>query len=239
MIEDDSIIHPRKGKKEKSVPARGIFCANSLDAQFFHETLRNCGGEGRYLHHSSLTVDKDNKFFIAGPSVGAPLATLSFEKLIALGASEIVFVGWCGAIDQSVKIGDTLIGDMAVSGEGTSRYYSCENNSFPSKVLTTQLIDFLHGKIEYRSGAIWSTDAPYRESKAMLSQLHHDHGVAGVDMEYSALCAVAAFRKVHLAALFVVSDELFGSSWNPGFAKDRFRQTRIRLLNLLLEIYTP
>jgi purine-nucleoside phosphorylase len=43
-------------------------------------------------------------------------------------------------------------------------------------------------------------------------------------MEMSALFHVAEYRKVRLAGLLVVSDELFTLKWRPGFRKSRFKQ---------------
>jgi nucleoside phosphorylase len=47
-------------------------------------------------------------------------------------------------------------------------------------------------------------------------------------MECSALFAAAAFRKVPIAALLVVSDSLARTdgAWDPGFNKKRFKTMR-------------
>ena len=233
MTEEDIIIHPKRGKNEKQIPRVGIFCANSIDATEMHKVVRDAGGEKRYLHHSSLTVDDRKRFFIAGPAVGAPLATLSLEKLIVLGAQEIFFYGWCGAISESLKIGEIVLGQTAFSGEGTSRYYQCPNCDQPSSRLVASIEPCING-IEVKKGNIWSTDAAYREDRNMLIQLREKAGVVGIDMEYSALCAVSAFRKIEFAAIFVVSDELLGEKWNPGFAQEKFKQARKDIQQKLL-----
>lgn len=83
-------------------------------------------------------------------------------------------------------------------------------------------------------GNIWSTDAPYREDMIYLNQLRMENAVVAVDMEYSALCAICCFRKVDFAAVFLVSDELFGKDWNPGFSSQLFKEKSKILLPSLL-----
>ena len=68
------------------------------------------------------------------------------------------------------------------------------------------------------SGPVWTTDAPYLETKEKVSQFV-SRGAIAVDMEYSALLRLAHLRNVSLASAFVISDTL-GERWKPGF-KDR------------------
>jgi hypothetical protein len=43
-------------------------------------------------------------------------------------------------------------------------------------------------------------------------------------MEYAALVAAAAFRKIELSAVMLVSDELRSGKWNPGFHTKGFKK---------------
>ena len=45
-----------------------------------------------------------------------------------------------------------------------------------------------------------------------------ENGLLAVDMETTALMTVARFRKLAWAGLLVVSDELWGEKWRPGFS---------------------
>jgi nucleoside phosphorylase len=76
--------------------------------------------------------------------------------------------------------------------------------------------------IQARQGTIWTTDAAFRETRDQVAS-YRERGAIAVDMETSALFAVAAFRDVELAAIQVVSDSLAGESWQPGFKTPRFR----------------
>ena len=56
----------------------------------------------------------------------------------------------------------------------------------------------------------------------------------GVDMEFSALCTVAAFRGISLGALFVVSDMLWTKNWKPGFGLTEFKKSSRELIDKLI-----
>lgn len=190
------------------------------------------GGERRFLFHSGLVVSPGNDYFIAGPAVGAPMAVMTLEKLIALGASTVIMSGWCGALTEKLRVGDTLLGGAAHSGEGTSCYYSTETICQPSPVLLQRLKNAMG---EIAPFPIWSTDAPYRESRQMLEAMVQRHNIGGVDMEYSALCTVAAFRGINFSAIFLVSDELWQKEWSAGFTGKAFKQKSNAQINMLID----
>ncbi len=235
-MEDDIIIHPGRAVREKTIPSCGILFVNPTEARVALQTLIDRGGDQRFLFHSGLVVSPDNDFFVAGPAVGAPMAVMVLEKLIALGASKVVMAGWCGAISPDLRVGDTVLGGVAHSGEGTSRYYTSEDVSNPSSRYLITLKSIFDLQI---ATPLWSTDAPYRESKKMLQALAKQYGVGAVDMEYSALCAVAAFRHIDFAALFLTSDELWQDDWRPGFGGKVFkRKSKAQIKQLLNSIVT-
>lgn len=228
---DDSIVQPTRGIREKSIPGFGILLVNPTEARTASQALLDRGGEQRFLFHSSLVVSPEGDYFVAGPAIGAPMAAMVLEKLIVLGAKRVVMAGWCGAIDPKIRIGDSIIGTLAHAGEGTSRYYSSDTVHHPSALLLNNLQQQFKDAV---SLPLWSTDAPYRESRKMMAALHDELSVAAVDMEYSALCAVAAFRGIAFASLFLVSDELWQEEWHPGFNGKVFKRKSKAQIKLLM-----
>lgn len=61
--------------------------------------------------------------------------------------------------------------------------------------------------VPYRRGTIWTTDAPYRETRTKVRRLAAE-GVLGVEMETSAVYALARFR----GARGAVSSDRLGSA---------------------------
>jgi uridine phosphorylase len=234
---EDILIHPGRGRKEQMLPDQAILVVNPAEASVAQDEMRRHGAESRFLYNSHLLVDKRFRLCLAGPSLGAPAAGLVLEKLIALGVSRICLFSCCGAVNEKLVIGDLLVAVSGVSGEGVSRYYEGGESVAVCPDETDNLRVFLNDqRLSWQEGGIWSTDAPYRESRTQLNRLHRKFGIDGVDMEFTALCSIAAFRKVHLSALFVVSDELWGAQWKPGFSGIAFKKRCKSLIsNLILD----
>jgi hypothetical protein len=232
---DNVVMQPCRGRKEKAIPEVGLFFVNPVEALSALDKMVAEGGKKRFLFNSSLVVNEKDSFFAAGPAVGAPMAVMCLEKLIVLGAKRVILVGWCGALKPTLGIGNVLSPGRALCGEGTSRYYSSDHEPLPSPSLTAWIRATLDRQgMDWQDGRVWSTDAPYRESRGLLARLHHEHDIAAIDMEYSALCTVARFRGIDFAAALLVSDEIWQQQWRPGFATPAFRLWSQELAGMLI-----
>jgi uridine phosphorylase len=173
----------------------------------------------------------------SGPYLGAPQAVLAMEKLVALGAGRFWVLGWCGSLQDSLRIGDVVIPSGVVSEEGTSSHYPIgELEAGPDPILRQRLEDALVEKgLPFRSGRIWTTDAPYRETPDKVLY-HQREGVLAVEMEMSALMTVGLFRSVAVTALLVVSDELFDLTWHRGFSNPKLKKATRSGAEILLQL---
>lgn len=236
MSEADLIIEPRRGKKEQLLPPRALMVVNPSEAEYAVKSFSAFTGQTRSLYqHTKLLVDKDQTLCLAGPALGAAAAVLILEKLIVLGVKEIWLVSCCGTLDPSFSIGDLVLATGGVSGEGVSRYYSRESLTSSGRAATDNLQEIARQQSDdVRPGIIWSTDAPYRERRSELIALQERYGVVGIDMEFSALCTVAAHRGVSLGALFVVSDTIWTKNWKPGFGSADFNKSSQDLIGKLI-----
>lgn len=157
--------------------------------------------------------------------MGAPMAVMLLEQLIALGARRLLYLGFCGALTPSYRIGDLFLPVHAIREEGTSYHY------LPADVVpcaSPQVQAVLQAQAQRRQlpvqqGPIWTTDAPYRETPRKIQQFQ-EAGVHAVDMEMAALFAVGHYRQCEVGALLVVSDECYHPVWKPGFGAARLRQ---------------
>ena len=234
--DDDIVIHPVRLNRERTIPETGLLLVNPSEARYGLQAAQAAGGEMRVLYNSNLCVHESEGYFVAGPAIGAPMAVMTMEKLIALGARKVLLFGWCGSMEGSLGIGDLLLPIRAMSGEGTSSYYISGAQPGPSTFLVQILKNFLNRyTLSWVEGCVWSTDAPYREKRSYLHTLQKEDGVSAVDMEYAALCSAACFRKIDFAALLLVSDEVWGRSWNPGFSRQEFKTKSRMLIELLLK----
>lgn len=164
-------------------------------------------------------------FSVIASPMGAPMAVMLLEQLIAIGARRFLYLGFCGALNPGYRIGDCFVPTTGVREEGTSYHY------LPAHVIpaaSAQANALLHAQaaaqgVMVRSGPIWTTDALYRETASKISQFQKA-GIHAVDMETAALFAVAHYRACDVAALLVVSDECYHPTWQPGFGHPRMRQ---------------
>jgi uridine phosphorylase len=147
--------------------------------------------------------------------IGAPHAVTYFEELIAMGGKEFINMGTAGGLQHK----GIFLCERAIRDEGTSSHYCAhEKYSYPDRKMTKRLGDSLAKQgMEFERGTTWTIDAPYRETRQEVEH-YHKEGVATVEMEASALFAVAQLRKVKIASAFVVSDVL-EKKWDPQFHK--------------------
>jgi len=158
-------------------------------------------------------------------SIGAPAAILFLEPLLASGATEIIVLGFCGSLNPKYKMTEAAIVQKAHSEEGTSRHYFSRRHVFYA---SSHLKDNIERKLQernlpFKKGSIVSTDAPYRETKTWLSR-KQKKGIDFVDMETSAVFALAEFYNVRAAALMIISDELFAKKWKRAFHLPRLKE---------------
>lgn len=225
----EEIVCPRKGKNDPGIGPVAVMVAMEKDLALMRRSMGVEGKAAAKILTSRLykATCRDQDITVVGPMLGAPHAVMVLEKLIVLGAKKFLFLGWCGSIQKRAQIGDLVVPDRAVIGEGTSGYYPI-NNGYPRP--SNSMIKVIEEGLEicsvpFHKGSVWSTDAPYRETRQKVLLLQSE-GVLGVDMEVSALFAAASYRQVQIGALLVVSDELGSLHWRPGFSNSKFKRSR-------------
>ncbi len=236
----DGIIEPRrtKGDPQLAPDVLMVMIPGEL-----HYLAKRAGAQKTAFSNMRLydlyrTEGKTPPVTLAGPFLGAPHAVMGMEKLIAMGGKRILMLGWCGSLQPSLRIGDLIIPGFAISEEGTSQHYpTLEKNPPSDESLNGRLETALRNqKTPFTKGGIWTTDAIYRETPEKV-KAYQKQNILAVEMEVSALLAVAAFRAVQMAALLVVSDELFELKWRPGFNNPRLKEKSRAAALLLLEVH--
>lgn len=169
------------------------------------------------------------------PGVGAPLAAGLMEEVIALGCRKFIACGGAGVLDREIAMGHLLIPTVAVRDEGTSYHYlppSREVEPSPEAVAAIETVLKSH-HIEYLLVKTWTTDAFYRETRSKVA-LRKAEGCLAVDMEASALFAVARFRNVQLGQILYGGDNLDSEAWDDRNWQDNW-SIREKLIGLAAE----
>jgi purine-nucleoside phosphorylase len=239
MIDSDAVvIEPRRGSKDKAAAQLALLACTEIDRRRFYRMTGPAAGCDQTIYNARLrdVIYGNRRLTLAGPILGAPQAVLVVEKLIALGSRTIVVFGWCGSLQPDVRIGDWLLPSWAHSEEGTSRHYPLDSGEFiaDGELLTCLQDHCLRDGYFVRPGPVWTTDAPLRETANKVTT-YGKKGLLAVEMEMSALFRVAAYRKVRLVGLLVVSDELFTLKWRPGLQSTHFKRSCNRACKTLLD----
>lgn len=227
--DNDAIVNPVKGRHAPDLGPVAVMVSNRADLDAFCTCMNLKPERSRDLMMSRLYVGDEDASHVSaiGPVIGAPYAALLMETLIAWGARQIFFWGWCGSISHHVGIGDIVVPTGAYIDEGLSKHYHADEQvpALPSDHITGMTLTALrHFGLDWYEGLIWSTDAIFRETRKKV-QYYQSRDVIGVEMEISALFSVAKFRGVEAGGICVVSDELATMKWRPGFADPRFKQS--------------
>lgn len=229
MTGNDAIVNPAVGKRTAMVGPVALMAACEPDLEPLSRLLGYTAANKRrlFISHLYLDAQRADTAALAGPMIGAPYAAMVLESLIARGARRILFIGWCGALVPDLRIGDLVVPSAALVGEGTSpNYPPVVSQTFPSAEIMAAVEGTLADEeIQARQATIWTTDGAFRETREQVTS-YQKRGAVAVDMETSALFAVAAFRQVEIGAVLVVSDSLAGESWQPGFKTPQFKSGR-------------
>ena len=157
---------------------------------------------------------------------GAPVAAITMEKLIPLGAENFVIAGFAGYLQKYIEPGDIVVATRAIRDEGLSNHYiEPSEYSYPSRGITSGLKQSCKRKgCDFHSGATWTIPAPYRETADKVRK-HRDNGVLTVEMEAASLFAVSKHRKKKTGAIFVTSDYVSPDGWEPHYLDKRIPES--------------
>lgn len=200
----------RYKKFPKNLPKKYIITYQQEAQKYFKQNYK-CR-EVKLYSLLTLYLHKDLGF-VKIEGIGSPQAATVLEELIALGGKVFLNIGTAGGLQKE----GVFLCTKALRDEGTSHHYIPSGRfAYPDQVLTRKLSSVLENKsISFTKASTWTIDAPYRETKAELVK-YKRLGIATVEMEAAALFAVARYRKVKIAAAFVISD-IVGAKWRPRF----------------------
>ncbi len=222
LLELDSdpraIIDPTRHKRLTNFPKRCVLC-------FFQDVIddlvRNGAreidrAESEGGQHPVYEVEIDGqRLAVAHPRVGAPNAVGMLERCVARGSRKFVVCGGAGVLHDQVAVGHVIVPSSAVRDEGTSYHYlppTREIGPHPHALRTIQSVLRRNG-VDYIEAKTWTTDAFYRETRGKV-RMRRAEGCLTVEMEASALFAVAKFRRVMLAQILYAGDSLGGRRWD-------------------------
>ena len=209
----------RDPDERPDVPALGVAC-------FFGDATARIATErkarlvthlmaenGRTAVYATEHGGQDIAFYQAG--LGAPLSAGFLEEMIDYGCRTIVACGGCGALDPALDVGEVIVVNEALRDEGTSYHYLPPGRTVVADPRVVAVLErvLAEAGVPYVTGKTWSTDAYFRETRARVARRRAE-GCLTVEMEASALLAVARFRGARFGQLLYAGDSLAGQTWD-------------------------
>ena len=234
-------LSPEKFHQPRAdMPARGVLC-------FFHDVIAHLASSGLLTEIMSLRSEMGQhpvyrfttpagEVALMHPGIGAPLAAGCMEELIALGVRTFVACGGAGVLDSAIAVGTVLVPTAAVRDEGTSYHYlpPAREVAVAPAVVAGIAAGLSARRVPYQKVKTWTTDAFYRETAGRIARRRAE-GCACVEMETSALCAVAQLRGVQFGQLLYGGDDVGGADWDARGWKGQWT-VREKLTELAAEI---
>lgn len=178
-----------------------------------HEMFENYNFKEEKINDKIFNFHGENISFsyIEIKNIGAS-AVMDF--VLALGVTKcknLVFLGSTGSLDEKIKIGDIVIPEYSICGDGASRYLN--NNledeflkrEYPTKKMTNKLIKLLkENNIKYHYVPNFSVDN-------IFAQFYHinkilELGAKTIEMETANFFKCGEIMNINVTALFCVSD---------------------------------
>ena len=241
----DAVVNPFnvKGKIE-GFPKIGVTCFSKTLIDEFIKEFKPTIIET--LHDANLDLDiykinyngVDIAVFMS--LVGAPACIASLEEVFTLGLEKVIVFGTCGVLSKDIEDLSITIPTVALRDEGTSYHYAKPSREIiVNDKYKEEFINILTERnISYTLGKVWTTDAIYRETKDKVKR-RKEEGCVCVDMEASAIKAVANFREKDVFQFFYAADNLDNEEWDKRslMCSDKVDE-KMKALYLALELAT-
>lgn len=155
------------------------------------------------------------KICLFHPVLGGSLAAAFLEELIALGFKKFIACGGAGVLDKNLPVGSLIVPTRALRAEGASYHYLPPSRYVTLDTQAVQAIETIlkRRKLPFVEGMTWTTDAYYRETRAMVDY-RKEEGCICVEMECASFAAAARFRKVTFGQLLYSGDDISQDIWN-------------------------
>ena len=160
--------------------------------------------------------------------------SITAEVMCNAKIQNIIRIGTCGALDENIKVGDLVVVDKIIRGDGVTPYYV--DKSFQTqadKKISDTLYDVAKGMgINIHRGTVWTTDALLRETREIV-EAKRKEGAIAVDMVSSALLTIAQLYNVKAGSILAVSDNCI--TGEMGFMNPLYYMAETNLINIALE----
>lgn len=192
-------VRQQRGAGNEALPRLGVleFDGDLTDKLIVRDEVRRC--ENWPCFHTEMWLwPKDSpRCGIVARTIGGPYTVLIAEQMAVCGVKTVIGLASAGRIGQALPLPGIAVADEAVRDEGTSSHYLPPGETVQGDPALAATLTEALGTIglPVRRGLVWTTDAPYRETRA---QIEHwaSRGALAVEMQAASLFAFGQARGI-------------------------------------------
>ncbi len=160
---------------------------------------------------------------------------ITTELLCNAKPEYMIRIGSCGSLTENIKIGDLIVVDSAVRGDGVTPYYVDKDFKTVSDVLLTKdLTEMAKASGQnVHIGKVWSTDAILRETREHVGNAV-SQGAVAVDMVSSVFLTLAQLHNIKASVILAVSDNVI--SGEMGFMDPNYYMAEGSMISVVLNL---
>lgn len=207
-----SIIMPNHENLQLKLPKKCLFTflGDALDrlAKEYSATIISTFKSITKYYPVYIIEYKGEEICLMQAPVGAAASAQILDWLIAYGCEGIISTGSCGTL-VDISENTFLIPCLALRDEGASYHYLAPSRyvKINEKALNAIEKTLNEHNLKYQEVMTWTTDGFYRETRDMV-EYRIEEGCKVVEMECSALAAVAEFRNAIWGEILFTADSL-------------------------------
>ncbi|MDV5061849.1 purine-nucleoside phosphorylase [Vibrio diabolicus] len=185
-------------------PLRAKYIAENFltDAELVTDVRNMFGYTGYY---------KGKKVSVMGHGMGVPSASIYFHELIKeYGAKNLIRIGSCGGVAEDIHVRDIVVatGSGTAGNTNRTRFAGYDYAAIPDFELLKNCSNVAERhNIAAHFGPVFTNDLFYGCDKNLVPALLKMN-ILGVEMETSALFAIAAENRVKALSILTVSDHI-------------------------------
>jgi 5'-methylthioadenosine phosphorylase/purine-nucleoside phosphorylase len=188
-------------------PRRAQYVAENIldDAKLVNEERGMLGFTGTF---------EGRPISVQSTGMGCPSAAIVYEELIQLGATRLLRIGTCGALQPGMGMADLVVAVASTPSDQTAMTYTGGEPHAPTadwEVVAAAVAIARQQDMKVHVGPIVSSDVFY-DPDADRKKRWAERGHLGIEMEASVLFTIGALRKVSTGCLLTVSDTLYGEA---------------------------
>ncbi|MFA5144750.1 MAG: hypothetical protein WC723_01910 [Candidatus Omnitrophota bacterium] len=159
--------------------------------------------------------------------------SITSEVMCNSGIQNIIRIGTCGSLSEDIKVGDLVIADKVIRGDGVTPYYVDKDfKTVADKKISDTLYDVAKDMgLNIHRGTVWTTDALLRETREIV-EAKRKEGAIAVDMVSSTLLTIAQTYNIKAGSILAVSDNVI--TGEMGFMNPLYYMAESNLITIAL-----